>query len=264
VAQTEITMSARRNAIALSRRRVLSAATLALALPWAIPALAKDVTLRGTVSFSESITVPPDAVLEVSLVDLTPAEAPESVVTIGRMRTRGLSSIAYRLTVDDRLLHRGHNYVLKARILVDGKVWLANTTPHPVMRAPVQPDMPLERVAAQAPEAPSPKGKWLAESIRTAGVIDNLQSTLEIASDGTVNGRGGCNGFGGKATIAGDKISFGALVATQMACAPAILDQEGKFLSALHDARRWMIDDERHKLILFDDGNREILLLARM
>jgi len=259
-----MTMSASRNPTPLSRRRLLRAVALALALPWAMPALAKELTLRGTVSFSEAITVPSDAILEVSLIDTTLANAPEGIITIGRMRTRGLSSLAYRLIVDDRLLHRGRGYVLQARILVDGTLWLATTTPHPVMRGPIQPDMALQRVAAQAPETPSPKGKWLAESIRAAGVIDNLQSTLEIGSDGTVNGRGGCNGFGGKATITGDKISFGALVATQMACAPAILDQEGKFLGALHEARRWMIDDERHKLILFDEGNREILLLARM
>jgi putative lipoprotein len=257
-------MKPERSANPLSRRRLLGAAALALALPLATASLAKNLTLRGSVSYDASITVPPDAVLEVSLIDVALADAPEGVITIGRTRTHGLSSIAYRLVVDDRLLHRGRAYALVARILVDGKLWLASTTPHPVMRGPIQPDMPLERVVAQAPEAPSPKGKWLAESIRTAGVIDNLQSTLEIASDGTVNGRGGCNGFGGKATITGDKISFGPLIATQMACPPAILDQEGKFLGALHDARRWMIDDERHKLILFDAGNREILLLARM
>jgi putative lipoprotein len=48
-----------------------------------------------------------------------------------------------------------------------------------------------------------------------------------------------------------------------MACPPAIMDQESKLLGALGDARRWMIDDQRGKLILFDAANREVLLLAR-
>ena len=64
--------------------------------------------------------------------------------------------------------------------------------------------------------------------------------------------------------ITGDKIGFGPLATTRMACPPAIMDQESKFFGALNDARRWMIDDQRGKLILFDDSNREILLLARM
>lgn len=247
----------------LSRRRLLGFATLALALPGT--AHAKERILRGTVSYRERIALPPHAILEVSIVDLAPADAdePESIFAVTQTRTRNRMPIPYRLRFDDARIRRGHSYVLQARILVDGKVWFA-TAARQAIRGPIQPEILVQRVAAEAPEASVPKGKWLAESIRNGGVIDYLQSTLEIAADGKVTGKGGCNGFGGKATVAGDKISFGALVATQMACPPAIMDQETKFLGALNDARRWLIDDERGKLILFDAGNKEILLLARM
>jgi putative lipoprotein len=257
-------MSDRKHATLLSRRRLLGFAALALSLPLPGPALAKVRTLFGTVSYRERIALPPHAVLEVSLIDLSVADAPASVVAIARVRTRRRVPIPYRLRFDDKLIRHGRSYALQARILVDGKPWFITPRRHPVTRSAAQPDMLLQRTAAQASEASTPSGKWLAESIRNGGVIDNLQSTIEIARDGKVNGKGGCNGFGGMATVTGDKISFGSLVATQMACPPAIMDQETKFLGALNDARRWLIDDQRGKLILFDAGNREILLLARM
>lgn len=249
----------------LSRRRLLGLATLALALPlpMAVPAYAKDRILRGTISYRERIALPPHAILEVSIVDTSPADAPVDIIAITQVRTRRRLPIPYRLRIDNKNIRRGRSYALQARILVDGKVWFTTTTRHPV-RGPVQPEILVQRVASQAPEAAIPKGKWLAESIHNGGVIDNLQSTIEIAEDGKVAGSTGCNGFGGKATVTGDKISFGPLAATEKACTPAVMDQEAKFLAALNDARRWMVDDERGKLILFDAGNKEILLLARM
>ncbi|MGE0006511.1 MAG: YbaY family lipoprotein [Parvibaculaceae bacterium] len=248
----------------VSRRRLLGYAVLALALPAAAPAWAKVKTLRGTVSYRERISLPPNAILEVSLLRVSRADASSSVIGVARVRTRNRMPIPYRLAFDDRRLRRGHSYALRARILVDGKVWFGTATPKPVANGPIQPDLRVQRVAARASDPSTPKGKWLAESIRNGGVIDNLQSTIEIAADGKVTGSGGCNGFGGKAAITGDKISFGPLAATRKACPPAIMDQEDKFLAALGDAHRWMVDDRRGKLILFDAGNREILLLARM
>ena len=248
----------------LSRRRLLGLTALVLALPAARPVLAKVRVLRGTVSYRERIALPANAILEVTLLRVSLSDGSSTVIGIARGRIRGRIPIPYRLPFDDRRLQRGNAYSLRARITVDGTVWFSSEAPKAVANGPIQGDMQVKRVAAKAPDRPTPHGKWLAESIRGGGVIDNLQSTIEIAEDGMVSGNGGCNGFGGKATMTGDKISFGPLAATKMACPPAIMDQEGKFLAALGDARRWMIDDDRGKLILFDAGNREILLLARM
>jgi putative lipoprotein len=259
----ETKMSDRNPLNPISRRKLLGFTALALALPATLPAEAKERILTGTVSYRERIALPPHAILEVTIVDVSNADASENIFAVTQVRTRNRLPIPYRLRFDDARIRRGHSYALQARILVDGKVWFT-TLKRQQIHGPIQPEVVVQRVAAQEPDPLLPKGKWLAESIRNGGVIDNLQSTLEIAIDGTVAGKGGCNGFGGKATITGDKISFGPLVATQMACPPAIMDQETKFLGALADARRWLIDDERGKLILFDAGNKEILLLARM
>ena len=87
---------------------------------------------------------------------------------------------------------------------------------------------------------------------------------IEIAADGRVSGSGGCNHIAGQAEIQGERITFGPMISTKMACAPAVMDQESKFLAALGDVQRFKVDAEKGKLILFNATSRPILVLARM
>lgn len=118
--------------------------------------------------------------------------------------------------------------------------------------------------AAAQPAATAFAGRWLAEDIRHGGVIDRLQTVLELGADGEVSGSGGCNRITGRAVIAGDGIAFGPLASTKMACAPAAMNQERKFFDALRDVRAWRVDPVRGKLMLLDANSQSIVVLARM
>ena len=118
--------------------------------------------------------------------------------------------------------------------------------------------------AATAADALPLAGAWLAEDIGGAGVVDNLQTTLEIAADGKVSGNGGCNRFTGSATIEGDKIAFGDLGSTMMACEEAAMDQEMKFHAALAAARTFQIDAEQKKLFLSDEAGKVVAQFSAM
>ena len=107
-------------------------------------------------------------------------------------------------------------------------------------------------------------GVWLAEDIGGAGVIDDLQTTLEIGEDGSVSGSGGCNRFTGSATIEGDTIKFGDLGSTMMACEEAAMDQEMKFHAALGAARTFRIDAEQKKLFLSDEAGKVVVQFSAM
>lgn len=245
----------------MSRRKLMGLTALAAILPsW--PALAATKSLRGSVSYRERIALPPHAVLEVRLVDASLADAPSKTIAVTRIKTRHRMPIPYRLRYDEDRIRRNRSYALQARITVNGKLWFISTTRHSVFTGqPNETDIRVERVAE---EAASPSGKWLAESIRRGGVIDNLQTVLEITADGRVSGSGGCNRITGKADISGNRISFAPMASTRMACVPAVMNQEAKFLGALNDVRRWRIDGPRGKLILLDGRDNEVLLLARM
>lgn len=116
-----------------------------------------------------------------------------------------------------------------------------------------------ERLAQAATLA----GRWLAEDIR-GGVIDRVQTMIEITIDGVITGSGGCNRISGRAVVSGQTIGFGRLVSTKMACTPAVMQQEQRFLRALEDARIWRIDSVRRKLVLLNEAGKPAVVFAAM
>ena len=58
--------------------------------------------------------------------------------------------------------------------------------------------------------------------------------TLDFGADGHAGGRGGCNSYGGTYAVRGDKVTFGEIASTLMACADqATMDQEKRYLAML-------------------------------
>ena len=249
----------------LTRRKLLALSAAAVAILPALPAFAAARTLRGSVSYRERIALPPHALLEVRLLDVSLADAPAKTLAVTRVKTRHRMPIPYRLRYDEARLKPGRRYALQARITVNGQLWFITTTRHSIFAGGKdETDITVERVKKGPPEASGPAGKWLCESIRGHGVIDDLQSTIEIAADGGVTGSGGCNRISGRAEIQSERITFGPMISTKMACPPAIMDQESKFLSALGDVQRFKVDAQKDKLILFGATGRPLLVLARM
>ncbi|WP_407430196.1 META domain-containing protein [Arcticibacter sp.] len=81
--------------------------------------------------------------------------------------------------------------------------------------------------------------KW---TLLSAGDLDAGSSGAFMELDtapGEVRGKAGCNGFGGNYTSEGNKLQFGGLMGTKMAC-PA-LDVENAFFRALEATERYEI-----------------------
>jgi len=95
---------------------------------------------------------------------------------------------------------------------------------------------------------------WQAEEIEGTGVLDRAPSTIVFDAGQKIAGRAGCNRYFGSFEQSGDAVTIKPTGSTRMACAPDVMDQEGKFLSALEavtTARR-----EGDKLLLLDGGGR--------
>jgi len=105
------------------------------------------------------------------------------------------------------------------------------------------------------------RGTWLAEDIDGAGVIDNAQSTLEFTNDGRVAGRGGCNRYGGSVKAESGSILLSELFSTKMACAPALMDQETRYMAALQAVRSYRM--ENTSLVLVDATGTPRLRFSR-
>ena len=101
-------------------------------------------------------------------------------------------------------------------------------------------------------------GEWVVEDIGNGGIVDNSRVTMVFEPTGRVSGRASCNTYSGAFTLTGEGVSFGPLATTRMACAPALMNQEMKFLTLLGLVERFEID-ETGALLLYGGGERRIL-----
>ncbi len=247
-------MGARRG---LPRRHALLLMAGAAIAAGAGPAMADGSAITGTVVYRERMLLPEGAQATVRLEDVSLADTPAKVLAETTVPAT-TSPTAFVLTYSGSALEPGHRYALRASISAGAELLFA-TTEHIAFDG-TQTDgfeLLVRRVAADV-AATTIVGSWLAEDFGGAGVIDDLQSTLTIAADGGVTGHSGCNGFGGTATIEDDKLSFGPLAGTLMACAEAVMDQERKFYSALEATAAFRIDTETGKLFLLDGQGVEL------
>jgi len=234
-------------------------AGLALALATALPGLADESVITGNVVYRERMLLPDGAEATVRLEDVSLADAPATTLAEVTIPAR-TSPTPFTLPYPAGALAEGHRYALRASISAAGEL-MFTTTEHVAFDG-TQLDgfeLVVQRTGGgdEPAAAPAIVGSWLAEDFGGGGVIDDLQSTLTIAADGTVTGHSGCNGFGGTATIAADKITFGPLAGTLMACAEAVMDQERKFHDALERTASFSIDAQG-KLVLHDAAGAEL------
>jgi uncharacterized lipoprotein YbaY len=82
-------------------------------------------TLSGTASFSESEALPPGAVFEATLEDVSKADA-ALVIARARVVSPGQSPIPFAIEYDSPRIHPTHRYAVRARI-VSGDVLLFTT-----------------------------------------------------------------------------------------------------------------------------------------
>lgn len=229
-------------------------------------ASAEDITVTGEVAYRERIALPPHAVLTVRLVDVSLADAPETVLGEQTVDPAGQVPIKFEIKVSPAVVHQNATYALQARISVDNQLWFINDERYAVDLLKPEPQKMMLKMVKQGADATPPTlfdTTWLAEDIEGRGVIDNAQSTFSVAPDGKVTGSGGCNRFFAQAEVDGDKIKIGKAGATMMACAEALVDQERKFFAALEKAATFRICGEQGKLFLVDANGADIARFAR-
>lgn len=77
--------------------------------------------------------------------------------------------------------------------------------------------------------------EWIGER----PLIDRSHLTLTLGHDGRAYGNAGCNHWFASYTLEGERLSFGPVGSTRKACAPALMEQEQRFLDFLPNVQRW-------------------------
>jgi len=263
--------------------RVARPAALLAAALLSGTALADGASISGTASYRERIALPPNAVLEVQLADVSLADAPAKVIASTRVEPAGQVPIPFTLAFDPAEVEDRATYALSARIEADGDLWFITDTRNTV--DPLSVELPVElmlvRASSAEPAAEEPaggesagedpaddraqaddaaenalEGTWRLIEIDGAPTAEGAESTL-IVSPGEIGGNGGCNTYGGTLEVDDSNIDITNVFSTMMACDH--LQQEQAFFAALEAAQSYEIADGA-LLLKAADGN----VLARL
>lgn len=77
--------------------------------------------------------------------------------------------------------------------------------------------------------------EWIGER----PLIDRSHLTITFAADGRAHGNAGCNHWFAGYSLKDETIRFETPGSTRKLCAPALMEQERRFLDALSQVQRW-------------------------
>ncbi len=247
-------------------RFLLALLAVLLALP---PAAAQDLpAVHGTAAYRERIALPPDAVLEAELQDVSRADAPALVLGSLRAGPAGQVPIPFAIPYDPARLDPARRYVVRARILAGDRLLFTTDTAAPVLTqgAGDRVNLMLVRAAASAP---------LTRRLALAGprwvLVRILDQAVTPAPDGRapflqfdaaaerVSGDGGCNRLAGSYKQAGPALTIGPVARTMMACIGPAMETENRFAGALQQVKTWSIAGPT---LTLGDGTTALLQFA--
>lgn len=96
---------------------------------------------------------------------------------------------------------------------------------------------------------------WVVEDIAGAGIIDRSRVTIEFLEDNRIAGRASCNQYTGSYKLGGEAAGIGALASARMACAPALMNQEDRFLGLLEQVNSMRIGAQGQLLLSTPGGD---------
>ena len=84
--------------------------------------------------------------------------------------------------------------------------------------------------------------------------FDGRELVAEAVNDVPATGSAGCNSFSASYKLDGERLEFGPIASTEMACEPAAMEQERSFLSILAAVRSYSRYGNGSLSIIAPDG----------
>lgn len=217
--------------------RSIAAAVIATS---ASPLFAATVT--GTAFYRERIALPPDAVFEATLQDVSLADAAAKVIGRTSYTSGGTMPFAFTISYDDKVIQPGHTYAVRATIRHQDSLLFTTDTHVPAFDTQGPITLQLVHVArhtadtAKAPASPLRNTYWKLTELHNKPVeVAGQQREPHIifaADEPRLSGNGGCNSIMGGFDVSGNQLTFKQMAGTMMACQHG-MQQESEFLRSL-------------------------------
>lgn len=218
-------------------RHILSSLLLMMAIfAMSATAEADPSALNVTVTYRERIALPPDAQLDVQLLDTSrPGAGAQRIATQRFAMTKVPETVT--LTYDPQVIGDPSTYAIVASIW-SGDIRIFRTTDRHDAFGDTPIKITLSRVMMEDMDTSLPRPisgiAWAVTEINGTAWANNDPATLMIDSDGGVSAFGGCNRFNGALLPSDTGIAFPQhFAATKMACPNDIEASERAFITAL-------------------------------
>jgi putative lipoprotein len=235
---------------------MLACVGLAVLMP--MSAAAERVT--GTATKRDRMALPPDAVFEARVEDVSHADARAVVIGSVRIEGPGQVPISFAIDVDPKRIDAANSYAVRATITIDGRLRYTTDTRHPVLTrgAGTHVDVVLRPVSSPPDRGPAASaggaGTQPPPLVGTDWKLTELGGQAFLAApdqvrkagmmlreaDRRVSFSGGCNQMTTTYVLDGAHVSFGKAAGTLMAC-PSGMDTDRAFGEALANATSWKV-----------------------
>ncbi len=99
-----------------------------------------------------------------------------------------------------------------------------------------------------------PLQSYQVEWIGERPLIDRSMLTLTLGDNNQASGLAGCNNWMAEYQLSGDRLSLDNIATTRKLCAPALMEQEQRFLAALATVQRWEFAEHQQLLLWPEQG----------
>jgi len=235
---------------------------------------APKARVTGTAAYRERVALPPDAVFEARLENVSRTDGSAVVIAHVRKNRPGQVPIAFSISYDPRQIHQRARYLVRATILERGRPIYKSVRDNPVLthghgdnvtivmrRVGGGATVPPPRRPDDGTVAGLTESRWVPVRILDRDVTVSgreREPWMELDSHTMrVTGSGGCNRFSGTFEVGRGSLRFGPLVSTKMACIS--METEVAFSRALERTRLFRI--RGRTLDLMDDTGRVLVRL---
>lgn len=139
-------------------RRILRRLTALFCVSSCLAGAAAAGTLQGTASYRERLMLPPDAVFDAVLEDISRADAPATVLGRARLDPAGQPPFRFEIAYDDAAIEPGGRYAVRATISHRGRLRFTTDRIHPVLDGRSEPVELLLVSAARPPAEDARRG----------------------------------------------------------------------------------------------------------
>ena len=212
--------------------------------------------VKGTATYLERMALPPGAVFEATLEDVSRADAKAEALGSARIENPGTPPIAFAIPYDVSRVDARHRYSVRARIVVGDRLFFITDQSYPVLTSGHGNEVALQlrRTSGStlAGNEPLENTYWrlvlLGNELVKVAANQREPHFILHPADKRVSGSGGCNRITGGYALEGDRLTFKQMAGTMMACVEG-MDTERAFLGALQQVTRATITQQQLELL---------------